>query len=103
MANHQQEEIGKKDHTRTDRGDDPRIVESRLFYREFGPSELFRESLYNLKHHCLAVLVIGHQHHAVSLLVCEEERQESRIRPRVRKIPIRAMSIDSKTESIVSS
>jgi hypothetical protein len=73
VSAYSKEQIGNKGDTCTDQADDPRIAESRLICREFGPSILFREGLDNLQHQRFAVLLIAHQDHAIALLlICEE-------------------------------
>src|ERR1700758_5773073 len=78
VADYSEEQIGDKDERCSDQADDPRIAESRLC-REFGPSILFREGVDNLQAQPFGVLRIGHQDHAISLLICEEKSYESGI------------------------
>src|SRR5215471_17164678 len=101
VTDYSEERIGQKDDTRTAQADHPRIAESRLIGGEFGPSILFCESADGLQHQVFAVILIGHQNHTITLLICEENRQESGVRPGVPKIPTCAMPIDHKPERIV--
>src|SRR6266403_5365499 len=95
VTDYSEEQIDDKDERCADQADDPRIAECRLC-REFGPSILFGEGLDDLQHQRFAVLLIAQQDHTIALLICEEEGQVSKIRSRVGKIPIGAISRDSK-------
>jgi hypothetical protein len=73
VSDYSEERVGSKDDTCADQADDPRIAESRLLSREFGPSILFREGVDNLQHQRFAVLLIANQDHTIALYICEEE------------------------------
>src|SRR5580704_1223087 len=96
-----EEQVGNKEKDTCAQADKPRVAECR-FFREFAPSILFREGVNNLQAQRFGVLTIGHQDHAISLLICEEKGYESGIHSGVRKIPIGTISRDRKAEGIES-
>jgi hypothetical protein len=72
-VSYSEEQIANKEgDTCADEADDPRVAESQLISREFGPSILFGEGVDNLQAQRFGVLPIGHQDHAIALLMCKE-------------------------------
>ena len=101
VSDYPEKQIGNKEEDTCAQADNPRIGECRVS-REFGPSILFREGVDNLEAQRFGVLPIGHQDHAISLLICEEKGYDSGIHSGVRKIPIGTISRDREAKGIES-